>query len=96
MAGKSEVVSFQGINEQLVVCAVFFIVYLVSCSNKILYANVFKEQKFADMFIFILICFFSYTLLLSRSLMNNFIHNNYRKTKYVQLFTTTRATCILH
>lgn len=57
MAGKSEVVSFQGINEQLVVCAVFFIVYLVSCSNKILYANVFKEQKFADMFIFIFICY---------------------------------------
>ena len=45
MAGKSEVVSFQGINVMLLACAVFLIVY----------ANVFKVQKFADLFIFILI-----------------------------------------
>lgn len=57
MEGKSEVVSIQGINELLVVCAVFLIVYLVTYTNEILYADVFKVQKFKDVFIFILICY---------------------------------------
>ena len=45
MEGKSEVVSFPAINEPLVVCAVFLIVYLVTYTHEILYENVFKVQR---------------------------------------------------